>query len=54
MKNLFTEYYKLQQRDIKKFFEHRYEFGKDTYSDLSSMIYRKFECTKKKRVKIWV
>ena len=43
MKNLFTEYYKLQQRDIKKFFEHRYEFGKDTYSDLSSMIYRKFD-----------
>jgi len=42
MKNLFTEYYKQQQKYIQKFFEHRYEFGKDTYNDLSNMIYRKY------------
>ena len=42
MKNLFSEYYKQQQKYIQKFFEHRYEFGKDTYSDLSNMIYRKY------------
>ena len=42
MKNLFSEYYKQQQKYIQKFFEHRYEFGKDTYNDLSNMIYRKY------------
>ena len=42
MKNLFSEYYKQQQKYIQKFFEHRYEFGKDTYSDLSNLIYRKY------------
>ena len=42
MKNLFSEYYKQQQKFIQKFFEHRYEFGKDTYNDLSNMIYRKY------------
>lgn len=43
MKNLFREYYKIQQKHIKDFFEHRYEFGKDTYNDLSNMIYRKYQ-----------
>ena len=42
MKNLFSEYYKQQQKYIQKFFEHRYEFGKDTYNDLTNMIYRKY------------
>lgn len=43
MKNLFREYYAQQQKYIEKFFEHRYEFGKSTYSDLSKMIYRKYQ-----------
>ena len=42
MKNLFREYYAIQQKHIQKFFEHRFEFGKDTYSDLTHMIYRKY------------
>lgn len=43
MKDLFREYYEIQKKHIEKFFEYRYEFGKDTYYDLSDMIYRKYE-----------
>jgi len=43
MRDLFREYYKLQQKHIQKFFETRYEFGKDTYADLSNMINAKYQ-----------
>ena len=43
LKDLFREYYSIQQKEIQKFLEERYEFGKDTYSDLSNLIYRKYE-----------
>ena len=43
IKDLFREYYAQQQKYIKKFFQYRYEFGKDTYSDLSKLIHRKYQ-----------
>ena len=42
LKKLFREYYKDQNKTIQKFFETRYEFGKDTYKDVSELIYKKY------------
>jgi DNA-directed RNA polymerase II subunit RPB2 len=43
LKDLFREYYAQQQRHVQKYFETRYEFGKDTYSDLTKLIYDEYE-----------
>lgn len=42
LKNLFREYYKQQKTHIRRFFEYRYEFGKEEYRDLSKIIYQKY------------
>ena len=42
LKDLFREYYKIQKKYIEKYFQTKYEFGKDTYYDLTDMINKKY------------
>lgn len=50
MKSLFREYYIQQQNHIRLSFETKYEFGKKTYSDLSTMIYKMYGEIFRKRI----
>ena len=50
MKSLFREYYIQQQNHIRLSFETKYEFGKKTFSDLSTMIYKMYGEIFRKRI----